>query len=294
MRRTPLDTTTECGRLDGLRLLAGRYDGILCDVWGVVHNGVAAWPAAVDALARFRSGGGAVVLVTNAPRPRAPVIAQLAGLGVTAGAFDTVVTSGDVTRGLIKARPPKLFHIGPDRDLSLYEGLNVELVGSGEAETVVCTGLVDDTTETPENYRPLLEELRARNLPFICANPDIVVERGDSLVWCAGALARDYEAIGGEVHIAGKPYRPIYERAVDELSQAAGRPLDRHRVLAIGDGLATDVAGAAAFGLDLLYVSAGIHAAEYGLPDAPDADRLRQFLSRHGAAPAAWLPRLTW
>jgi HAD superfamily hydrolase (TIGR01459 family) len=286
--------THDCSRIAGLGELAGKYDGILCDVWGVMHNGVASWPSAVDALARYREQGGTVVMITNAPRPKEPIIEQLAGLGVHGECFDAVVTSGDVTRLLVGDMSPRVFHIGPDRDLTLYDGLDVELVERDHAGTVVCTGLFDDTTETPEDYRDLLAELRARDLPFICANPDIVVERGDSLIWCAGALARDYRAIGGEVHIVGKPHRPIYERAMAVLSAAAGRTLDKGRILAIGDGMETDVAGAAGFGLDLLYVSAGIHAGEYGNPDTPDEKMLQHFLQARKAAPVAWLPRLKW
>lgn len=285
-------------RIDGLSELAGRYDGILCDVWGVLHNGVTAWKGAIEALSGFRRQGGSVVMITNAPRPHGPVLEQLAGLGVPEGTFDAVVTSGDVTRMLVTEMSPAVYHLGPDRDLSLYQGLHVDLVGKQDAQTVVCTGLVDDTVETPENYRGLLAELRARDLPFICANPDIVVERGDSLVWCSGALARDYEALGGKTYIVGKPHRPIYERAMARLGEAAGSELAHDRVLAIGDGMPTDVAGAKAFGIDLLYISAGIHAADYagdgGDPGEPDPERLATFLQSHEARPAAWMPRLRW
>lgn len=292
----------QSSRIDGLSQLADRYDGILCDVWGVLHNGVDAWANAIEALSKFREQGGSVVMITNAPRPHEPVLEQLAGLGVPfsdgPGTFDAVVTSGDVTRMLVGEMSPSVFHLGPERDLSLYHGLHVDLVGKDDAQTVVCTGLVDDTTETPEDYRDLLRELRSRDLPFICANPDIVVERGNDLIWCAGALARDYKAIGGKTYIVGKPHRPIYERAMARLSQAAGRDLDRSRVLAIGDGMPTDVAGAADFGLDLLYISSGIHAGDYagegGSHEMPDPDMLAKFLRAHQARPVAWMPRLAW
>jgi HAD superfamily hydrolase (TIGR01459 family) len=286
-------------RIDGLSQLAGRYDGILCDVWGVLHNGVTAWPGAIEALANFRRQGGAVVMITNAPRPHEPVLEQLAGLGVpfgeAGGAFDAVVTSGDVTRMLVGEMSPDVFHLGPERDLSLYHGLHVDLVGKDDAQTVVCTGLVDDTVEAPDNYRGLLAELRARDLPFICATPDIVVERGDALVWCAGALARDYAALGGKTYIVGKPHRPIYERALARLGEAAGHDIAHDRVLAIGDGMPTDVAGASDFGVDLLYISAGIHAGDYADETGePDHDRLAAFLHAHDARPVAWMPRLVW
>ena len=280
--------------IGGLGELARSYDGILCDVWGVLHNGRAAWPGAIDALSRFRSQGGRVVMITNAPRPRQPVIEQLAGLGVPDGVFDAVVTSGDVTRNLIRSMPPRVFHLGPERDKRIYDNLDVELSDWREADSVVCTGLFDDRTETPEQYAELLAELNTRDLPFICANPDIVVEYGDAMLWCAGALARDYAALGGKTLIAGKPHEPIYKRAMEVLETAAGQPVAKDRVLAIGDGMPTDVKGAADFGLDLLYVSAGIHAADYGEPATPDPARLEAFLDKHGASPVGWLPRLVW
>lgn len=286
--------TITTGQISGLQEIAYDYDGILCDVWGVLHNGVAAWPGAIDALSRFRSQGGSVVMITNAPRRNGPVLAQLESLGVPEGVFDEVVTSGDVTRKLISEMSRKVFHIGPERDLNLFEGLEVELVGVDEAQCVVCSGLNDDRTETPADYADLLKLLRARDLPFVCANPDIVVEYGDRLLWCAGALARDYAAIGGTTHIVGKPHRPIYEAAMQSLCRAAGKPLPREKVLAIGDGMPTDVAGAQGFGLDLLYISAGIHASEYGDAEEPDEQRLRSFLAANRVNPRAWAKRLKW
>lgn len=284
----------ELKAISGLGELARTYDGILCDVWGVLHNGVAAWPGAVAALSRFREEGGHVVMITNAPRPHGPVLEQLAGLGVPDGVFDAVVTSGDVTRSLIASMPAEVYHIGPQRDFTIYEGLDARVVALEEAKSVVCTGLADDRNETPQDYADLLAAIRERDLPFICANPDIVVEYGDSLLWCAGALARDYAELGGKTMIAGKPHQPIYERAMEMLGEAAGRPLDKNRVLAVGDGMPTDVAGAAKFGIDLLYVSSGIHAAEYGDPESPNHHQLAEFLGRHDAVPVATIPRLVW
>ena len=188
----------------------------------------------------------------------------------------------------------RVYHIGPERDLKLFEGLDVDLVDRDDAETIVCTGLRDDRAETPEDYANELDELASRDLPFICANPDIVVEHGHTLIWCAGALARDYAKMGGETRIVGKPHRPIYEHAVARACDIAGRELALDRILAIGDGMPTDVAGAAAFGIDLLYISAGIHSADYGDPDNPDPAALQRFLDGHGAHPVAWLPRLVW
>lgn len=285
---------TELRTIDGLGELARSYDGILCDVWGVLHNGVAAWPGAIEALSRFRAGGGSVVMITNAPRPNGPVLKQLAGLGVPDGVFDAVVTSGDVTRALIASMPPEVFYIGPQRDLELFSGLDAEIVDLERAKSVVCTGLRDDRSETPEDYADLLAEIRKHDLPFICANPDIVVEYGNTLLWCAGALARDYRELGGKALIAGKPHLPIYEKGVAGLAEAAGKELEKARILAIGDGMPTDVAGAANFGVDLLYVSSGIHAGEYGDPENPDVHQLSGFLARHDATPVATLPRLVW
>lgn len=272
--------------------IAGRYDAILCDVWGVVHNGVRAFAEASAALRGARASGLAVVLITNAPRPRGDVETQLSALGVPDDAWDRVITSGDVTRDLIVAGPRRIFHLGPDRDLSIHDGLDVELVEEQEAAAVVCTGLFDDETETPEDYADMLRRMRSRDLPMICANPDIVVERGDSLIWCAGALARDYAQLGGRTLIAGKPHRPIYEAALKAASEVLGRQVAADRALAIGDGALTDLKGGVLNGIDVLYVTGGIHAREYGEGIEPDPARLAAFLDRHGHAPVAAIPRL--
>ena len=278
--------------IDGLDRVVDGYAAILCDVWGVVHNGVSVFPQAVSALRAARDRGCAVVLITNSPRPRQGVIEQLEIIGVPRDAWDGIVTSGDVTRDLIRAGSRRVFHLGPDRDLMIYDGLDVELVEEFEAQTIVCTGLFDDETETPEDYAEMLQRLRARNLPFICANPDIVVERGDRLIWCAGALARDYAQLGGRTEIAGKPHRPIYEASLKVAAETLGRDLSRSEVLAIGDGMFTDVKGAADFGLDVLYVSGGIHAAEYANGHVADPAKLAAFLEKHGYRPVATIPRL--
>ena len=275
-----------------LERISGRYRVILCDVWGVVHNGEKHFPAAASALAGARESGVPVVLITNAPRPHDDVEAQLAALGVPDSAWDRVVTSGDVTRTLISAGPRKLFHLGPDRDMSLYDGLDADIVEEFEASAVVCTGLFDDETETPDDYADMLRRLRARNLPFICANPDVVVERGDRLIWCAGALARDYAQFGGRTLIAGKPHAPIYEAALKAAGEILGREVGRNEVLAIGDGMLTDIKGASENGIDALYISGGIHARDYGHPDNPELDKLAAFLAKHGFHPVAVMPKL--
>ncbi len=272
--------------------LADRYDIILSDVWGVVHNGERAFPAAAAALTRAREAGKRVILITNSPRPRDGVIAQLGALGVPAEAYDAVVTSGDVTRILIEEAPRKVFHIGGERDLPLYDGTHAELVEEQEAQVIVCTGLFDDEAETPDDYADLLARLRSRNLPMICANPDIVVERGERMIWCAGALARDYGLMGGRTLVAGKPHAPIYEAAMKEAELLSGAPVNKSRVVAVGDGLLTDVKGAVNNGFDLLYISSGIHAKEYGEHGRPDNDRLAAWLKGHGVAPVAVMPWL--
>src|SRR5262249_15653495 len=179
--------------------LAGDYDAVLCDVWGVVHNGVAATAEACDALARFRERGGTVVLITNAPRPGAVVArSTLDRLGVPRAAYDGIISSGDVTHALIAARPgQRVFHTRPTRDWPIFDGLDAPLAPLESADYAVCSGLTDDTVETPQDYHDVIERMRARGLPMICANPDVVVERGHELVYCAGAIADLYAAAGG-------------------------------------------------------------------------------------------------
>ena len=241
---------------------------------------------------RARQAGLTVVLITNAPRPFAGVAEQIHALCVPESAYDRIVTSGDVTRELIRNAPRRVFHLGPERDETLYDGLDVELVEEREADVVVCTGFFDDDTETPEDYADMLVRFRSRNLPFICANPDIVVERGDRLIWCAGALARDYGQLGGRTLIAGKPHRPIYEAAVAAAEDVRGTPVELSRVLAIGDGMLTDIKGADLFGIDVLYISGGIHAGDYVMGGVHDLEKLLAFLAKHGSNPVATMPAL--
>lgn len=277
--------------IDTLAEISGDYDVILCDVWGVLHNGIDPFLPAASALERARQYGKAVILITNAPRVWREVDASLSVIGVPNAAWDRMVTSGDVTRALIAEGSRSVFYLGPDRDMTILEGLDVELVEEFEARAVVCTGLVDDETETPEDYAEMLQRFRARDLPFVCANPDIVVERGDRLVWCAGALARDYAQLGGRTLIAGKPHKPIYDAALEAAAEVLGRPVPAGRALAIGDGILTDIKGAVANGIDVLFVTAGIHAAEYGGAN-PDPAKLSAFLDKHGLTPLATTPRL--
>jgi len=275
--------------VDSAQAVTGPFTVWLCDIWGVLHNGVTAYPEASEALCSFRRSGGTVVLITNAPRPHGSVARQIAGLGVPAEAYDAIVTSGDVTRRLIEAEANaghSVYHLGPQRDLPLFEGLGVHLVGPEVANSVVCTGLFNDETEGPDDYRDALAAMRAKSLPMICANPDIVVERGASISYCAGALGAAYEAIGGKVAYAGKPKTPIYEAAL----AAAGSP-DKGKVLAIGDGLKTDILGAHDFGIASLFVASAIHLdTEAGLTP----ETLAKLFTGQGPRPIAAIERLKW
>jgi HAD superfamily hydrolase (TIGR01459 family) len=276
--------------------LARDYDVLLCDVWGVVHNGIAAFPAACDALMRFRAGGGAAILITNAPRSGDAVARILDRLGVPRQAYDAITSSGDVTRGVVASRHGKtLFHLGPQRDLSIFTGLDVTFAALESADYVVCSGLFDDTAETPESYRDMLAAMRVRSLLMVCANPDIVVERGDMLVYCAGALADAYAGLGGEVLYCGKPYAPIYDAALATAAAVPGRQHpERKRVLAIGDSVRTDLRGAQAFGLDYMFVTSGIHAEEYGSRETPDLAALNAVFAAAGVMPKAVMRGLVW
>jgi HAD superfamily hydrolase (TIGR01459 family) len=276
--------------------LARDYDVVLCDVWGVVHNGLAAFPAACDALMRFRAEGGTAMLITNAPRSGEAVARILDRLKVPRQAYDAITSSGDVTRGIVKTRlAESVFHLGPERDLSIFAGLDVKFAPPEAADYVVCSGLFDDTIETPEDYRELLQALRARSRFMVCANPDIVVERGDTLVYCAGALADAYAELGGDVLYCGKPHPPIYELA---LATAAGlrnaKTLSNQRVLAIGDSVRTDLKGAAALGLDCMFITSGIHAEEYGSREAPDLAALNTMFAAAGVKPRGVMRELIW
>ncbi len=271
---------------ENLQAIVDRYDAVFCDVWGVIHNGVHAFKEAVAALIKVRQSGKSVILLTNSPRPHDGVAEQLASLKIGPDVYDDIVTSGDATRHLIKEAPRKVFHIGPERDLALFDGLDVELVEEFEATSIVCTGLFDDEHEEPDDYHDLLLRLRSKNLPFICANPDITVHHGHKILWCAGALARAYEQLGGRTLIAGKPHRPIYDLAMDKLAERKGR-IAKDRILAIGDGILTDMKGGQQYGLDTLYISGGIHQNEYAKDGDINRSFLTEFLNKYGSQPIA-------
>ncbi|TCT37886.1 TIGR01459 family HAD-type hydrolase [Martelella mediterranea] len=277
--------------IQALSTVTKHYDVVLCDVWGVLHNGVSAYDGPKEALKQAREDGKKVILLTNSPRLSTGVAGQLLTLGISDESYDAIVTSGDVTRTLVAEGPRKLFFLGPDRDIDLIEGTGVELVPEEDAQGILCTGLIDDETETAEDYREMLSAFQKRALPFICANPDLIVSRGDKLVPCAGALAALYDTLGGETRIAGKPHKPIYDAACVKAKEL-GAEADKARILAIGDGMPTDVKGALDYGLDLLFVAEGIHEAEYSDNGTVDAQLLDRFLTQKNAHPKYWMPKL--
>ncbi|MBO9710488.1 MAG: TIGR01459 family HAD-type hydrolase [Caulobacter sp.] len=281
----------------GLSALADRYDVLLCDVWGVIHNGVRSFPEACQALVNWRAHHGPVVLISNAPRPSSDVVAQLDSLGVPREAWSAFVTSGDATRALLAERAPgKVWRIGPDRDAPLYDGFDLDLAGSPEdADFIGCSGLYDDETEAPADYADRLAVAAGRGLAFICANPDRVVQRGNKLIYCGGALADLYETLGGEVLMAGKPFAPIYDLALAEAEALKGGPVDRSRVLCVGDGVITDVKGAHDQGLDCLFIAKGIHGeAAIGPDGALDPAKVKGLLAAEQLGAAHAIGDLVW
>jgi len=249
--------------------LAGRYDAILCDVWGVIRDGDSLITPALDALVRFRQGGGLVCLVSNSPR-RAPSLERfLRGMGAPDGVWDAAVTSGDATHALLsRFAPGPAYKLGPDFDDPIYAGTGLEFAPLERAKVISCTGLADYETETPDDYTGFLQRAAALDLPMVCANPDIVVQGpGGKLLYCAGALAKAYEALGGTALYAGKPHPPIYELARMALSELSGKTVANDRILAIGDGLTTDLAGANREQLDCLFITGGINSGAIDWPD---------------------------
>ena len=276
--------------LSSIAPLAHGYDAWICDVWGVMHNGVRAFTGAVDACRRFRETGGTVLYLTNAPRPAHSVQAQLDGFGVPRDAYDGILTSGDLTRRLISERAQlKLFHLGPARDKPMFDGLELRFAAAGEADVIICSGLYNDDTETPADYTEVLEPLARRGVPMICANPDLAVERGSRIVYCAGSIAAEYERLGGQVTYAGKPHLPIYQMAFERLEELRGEPVPRRRVLAIGDGLRTDIRGAANAEIDSAFIASAIH-----VPGELDAVAVAELFSGSDLSPVAALPALVW
>lgn len=275
--------------IESVAPLAATTAAWLVDIWGVMHNGVQPFAPACEACRQFREGGGLVMLVSNSPRPREGVAAQLDRIGVPSSGYDAIVSSGDVARTLIETYAGRrVFHIGPERDLAVFAGIDVERVGADRADAVVCTGLYDDERETPDDYAQTLAACVSRGLPMLCANPDLTVERGARIIYCAGALAQAYELLGGAVTYAGKPYLPIYELAFATLERMRPGSSDRSRLLAIGDGVRTDLAGAAAAGVRSLFVASGVHVTRL------DAAALEALFPPGAPRPVAATTRLVW
>ena len=284
--------------IDSLAEVSGRYDALFCDLWGCLHDGLRPFPEAVAALQRFRGDGGRVVLVTNAPRPRASVERQLDRLGVPRDCWDTIATSGDSARMALYqgAIGRRVWHLGPPHDDGFFEPLRmldhpieIERVPLEEAEGIACTGPFDPLAD-PEVLRPELLMARERGIDLLCANPDIVVDRGDTREWCAGAIAELYTEMGGTSLYFGKPHPPIYDLARQRLAEVGGD--GDAAILAVGDGIATDVAGAIGEDLDVIYITGGLDAAVTQTSHGPDAQALRQYLHSKGLSPTFALGRL--
>jgi HAD superfamily hydrolase (TIGR01459 family) len=278
--------------IESLAEVSDRYDVLYCDLWGCVHDGVRALPEAVTALQTYKAQGGTVVLVTNSPKPRASVAAQLDGFGVPRDCWDTIATSGDAARVAMfeGAVGTRVWHIGEAHDAPFFEPpemleapLPIEKVPLEEAEGIVCTGPFDPRAE-PAALRPQFLLAKTRGLPLLCANPDIVVDRGEAREWCAGALAQLYTEMGGRSLYFGKPHPPIYDLARRRLAQLDVE-VSADRILAVGDGIFTDIEGGMGENLDTLFITGGLARAETGTTRQPDPERLTAFLSGAQMAP---------
>ena len=269
--------------------ISDRYDAVLCDVWGCYHNGVHPLPGAVAALTAYRERGGIVMLLTNAPRPEEAVLKQLARMNAPENSWSDIASSGGAARDAVRRGEwgKRVFHLGhAERDAAFFEDAAVDLVRLEEADSIVCTGLRDDVTETPADYEDLLREAQLRGLRFLCANPDLVVDVGEERRYCAGSLALRYRELGGDVIEYGKPHPQIYDYARAKVEAIAGREIPPSRLLCIGDGILTDVKGAIGEDLDCLFITGGLAAAEVNGPDGqPDAAKLKAFSDLHVLSP---------
>ena len=284
--------------IESLSEISDQYDAVFCDLWGCLHNGVRPFAAAVAALEAFRAKGGTVVLLTNSPRPTSGVIEQLDQLGVARDLYQAVASSGDAAIDALASGMfgKKVFHIGPARDAGFfaavsddefYGGQNIERVPMEDAEGIVCTGLFDDNTETPADYREIILYGMNKGLKMLCANPDIFVDRGEQRIYCAGAIAQAYEEAGGDARYFGKPHAPVYELARRRLEDARGERVADDRILCIGDGVNTDVAGGIGEGMDTLFITGGLAATETGTDTQPDPQKLDAFLAERKLSPTA-------
>lgn len=276
--------------------LLRRYDVVFCDVWGVIHDGHAAYAAAGDALARIREGGGTVILVSNAPFPGDRVATVIDGKGVRRDAWDAIVSSGDIAlRHVAEKGYVRPYCIGPEpRDRALFERLPGRRADLADADAIVCSGLVHDRTETAEDYRGALEVALKRVLPFVCANPDLAVDVGPDRLPCAGAIAALYEAMGGPVFWAGKPHASAYQAATLKAAELRGAPVAPDRVLAIGDAIRTDLAAAQGAGIDALFIAAGLHRHDVMQGDAIVPEKITQLFGPSTPPAVAAMPYLAW
>jgi HAD superfamily hydrolase (TIGR01459 family) len=292
----PMTTTPAPLVLEGFADWSRRFKVALCDIWGVLHDGLVAHGGAGEALTRYREAGGVVVLVSNAPRPGTQVVEMLDRFGIPRTAWDGIVTSGDVTRFMLEEHPERpYFWLGPARDAGLFEGLSAPSRPLEDAAVIVCTGLLHDDRETPDDYRDLLGKALARKIPLLCANPDLIVERGEELVYCAGAIAELYEDLGGEVIMAGKPYPAIYSAAIEVAEGIRRESVPHDAIVAIGDALRTDIAGAVQLGCASLFVARGIHTRDLGIGERKVAPAdLHKLLHGQPLVPTASIDKLVW
>ncbi|MEM7211760.1 MAG: TIGR01459 family HAD-type hydrolase [Pseudomonadota bacterium] len=284
-----------CRIITSLAEVADAYDAVFCDLWGCYHNGIEPFSAAVAACQTFRAKGGKVVLLTNAPRPAPAVKSFLDRIGAPEDSYDAIVSSGAACQAALAGGKfgDKFFYVGQDRDLHMLSDLGLAPVPLGEASAILITGLRDDRVEGPEDYADEIRDWVERGLTMLCANPDLQVDRGHERLWCAGAIARDYAAAGGEVIWYGKPHLPVYDRCHEVLAELTGAETPKERVLAIGDGILTDVPGGIAAGLDTLFVTGGLAAQDLGPdPEHPQQDLLDGFLTESGLTPAYAIGRL--
>lgn len=290
----PALSTTLPPHIDGLSAVVDRYDSFIVDLWGVVHNGVAPFPGVVECLNNLVGAGKRVCLLTNAPRRSTGNIARLEGMGIPRTCFTTLVSSGEAAYRALRDRPDtfhqllgrRCFHLGPIRDCDVHRDLDLDIVAAPEAASFVLNTGIDDPAETLEQHLPMLERAFATGLPMLCVNPDLVVVIGDRRAICAGALAKAYEEMGGDVAYHGKPHAPVYQLALEELDHPVGRP-----VLCVGDAFHTDITGAVNAGLDALFVTSGIHADE--LREKPNS-AISDLIARYGVSPAYVGQKLSW
>ena len=257
MTQTPAQTQI----IQNIADISAPYTAVLCDLWGCLHDGIRPFDAGLTALQTLCTQGKSVWLLTNSPRPSPDVIRQLDAIGVGRDLYHGVISSGDAAIAEVAngTYGSQIYHLGPARDLPFFKTLDVTLTTQDHADAIICTGLINDETETPDDYRAALLDAKNRDLPMLCANPDIIVDRGDKRIFCAGALAAAYDKIGGRVDYAGKPHAPIYRLALAKLT-AIHQNITPADILCIGDGIHTDIAGATAQSMPSVFITGGLAA----------------------------------